>query len=62
MIRMPISAVTPDCGKPSSTATQRLVFCTEAITVSMSIGRMVRRSMTSASMPSLASASAAPSA
>ena len=42
----------PDCGQPSSTATQRSVFWTEATTVALSIGRSVRRSITSASIPS----------
>ena len=41
---------------------QRLVFLTEAMTVSRSIGRMVRRSMISASMPILASSASALSA
>ena len=62
MMRAAISAPTPDCGQPSSTVTQRPVFMTERTTVSMSIGRIVRRSMTSASMSSLASSSAALSA
>ena len=46
-------------GKPSSTVTQRLVFFTDAMTVSVSIGRSERRSMTSAEIPSFASSSAA---
>ena len=59
MIRAAISAPTPDCAQPSSTVTQRPVFFTDAMMVSVSIGRRVRRSMTSASIPSLASSSAA---
>ena len=61
-----VEGVRPSCGRrsprrrrrlcqPSSTVTQRLVFLTDATTVSVSIGRSVRRSMTSASMPSSAS-------
>ena len=46
-------------GQPSSTVTQRLVFCTLSITVAMSSGRRVLRSITSALIPSLASSSAA---
>ena len=59
MTRAAISAPTPDCGQPSSTVTMRPVFFTDAMIVSVSIGRSVRRSITSASMPSLASSSAA---
>jgi hypothetical protein len=42
--------------------TQRLVLLTLSITVAMSIGLIVRKSITSASIPSFASFSAAPSA
>ena len=59
MMRAAISAPTPVCCQPSSTVTARPVFFTEATMVSVSIGRSVRRSITSASMPSLASSSAA---
>src|SRR4051812_33434837 len=44
---------------PSSTTTSRLVFSTERSTVAASSGRSVRMSMTSQSMPSAASVSAA---
>ena len=47
---------------PSSTTTQRPVFRTEATIVAVSIGRSVRRSITSAEMFYLASSSAALSA
>ena len=57
-----ISAPMPAKGQPSSTETIRFVFLTDATMVSMSSGRMVRRSITSAEIPSPASASAAPSA
>src|SRR3954471_18132195 len=59
MMRAAISAPTPDCCQPSSTTTQRLVFFTELSTVSVSIGRSVRRSITSAWMCFLANSSAA---
>ena len=49
----------PLCGQPSSTETIRLVFLTDSTIVSMSSGRIVRRSITSASIPSSASFSAA---
>ena len=49
----------PLCGQPSSTETIRLVFLTDSTMVSVSSGRIVRRSMTSASIPSSASFSAA---
>ena len=49
-------------GQACSTVTMRLVFFTDASTVSMSSGRRVRRSIISASMPSSASFSAASSA
>ena len=51
MTWLAMKSPTEDCGKPSSTTTSRLVFLTEAMTVSRSIGRIVRRSMISASMP-----------
>ena len=54
-----ISAPMPAKGQPSSTVTRRLVFSTEASTASPSSGRSERRSITSASMPSAASVSAA---
>ena len=53
------SAPIPANGQPSSQETKRLVFCTEVVSVATSSGRKVRRSMTSASMPSAAKASAA---
>ncbi len=49
-------------GSPPLLRRSVLVFFTLCNTVAMSIGRMVRRSMTSASMPSAASFSAAASA
>src|SRR3982074_3132104 len=39
-------APTPPCGHPSSTTTQRFVFCTERRIVSRSSGRSVRGSIT----------------
>ena len=53
------SAPMPKVGQLSSTETRRLVFLTEATMVWTSSGRIVRRSITSAAIPSLASASAA---
>src|ERR1051326_9136525 len=47
MMRAATSAPTPDCGQPSSTTTQRPVFFTDSTTVAVSIGRKVRRSITS---------------
>ena len=55
-------APTPAKGQPSSTTTQRWVLATEFSTASVSSGRIVRRSTTSASIPSAASCSAALSA
>ena len=52
----------PSGPSPPRTVTRRLVFFTLSTTVSWSSGRRVRRSITSASMPSLASSSAASSA
>ncbi|MCY1247774.1 hypothetical protein D9M72_611350 [compost metagenome] len=49
-------------GLASSTTTRRPVFSTDSSTVSMSSGDSVRRSITSASMPSFASVAAASSA
>jgi hypothetical protein len=46
-----ISAVTPNEGKPDSTAIMVPVFLTELMMVSRSRGLMERRLMTSASMP-----------
>ena len=43
--RAQISEPIEQTGQPSSTVTMRLVFFTEAITVSMSSGRSVRRSI-----------------
>ena len=57
-----ISEPIEQTGQPSSTVTMRLVFFTDAITVSMSSGRSVRRSTTSASIPSSARRVAASSA
>lgn len=54
-----ISAPTPCCGNPSSTVTSRLVFLTETLIASLSSGRIERRFITSALMPSLLSISAA---
>eukprot|EP01018_Ginkgo_biloba_P028767 Gb_28291 [translate_table: standard] len=54
-----ISAPMPCCGKPSSTVTRRLVFLTEAFIVALSNGRMERRFITSALIPSFASSRAA---
>ena len=53
------SLATPNQRHCSCTATARWVLRTEATTVSSSRGRRLRRSMTSASMPSSASRSAA---
>jgi hypothetical protein len=60
--RAQISEPIEQTGQASSTVTIRLVFFTDAIIVPISSGRKVRRSMTSASMPSAASFSAASSA
>lgn len=54
-----ISAPTPCCGKPSSTVTTRFVFLTETLMASLSSGRIERRFITSAVIPSLLSISAA---
>lgn len=54
-----ISAPTPCCGKPSSTVTSRFVFLTETLMASLSSGRIERRFITSAVIPSLLSISAA---
>src|SRR3546814_6726695 len=56
-----ISLAIEHTGQPSSTTTRRLVFLRLSSTVALSSGRRVRRSMTSASMPSPASCSAASS-
>ena len=52
MTRARTSPAHPPVSGPSSTTTMRFVFATEASTVGMSSGRSVRRSMTSAAMPS----------
>jgi hypothetical protein len=57
-----ISEAIEQTGQPSSTTTIRLVFFRLASTVALSSGRRVRRSITSASMPSLSSCLAASSA
>jgi len=49
----------PDGCQPSSTTTQRPVFSTDRMTVAVSIGRNVRRSMISALMFSFSSSSPA---
>ena len=54
-----ISAPMPATGQPSSTDTTREVFFTLSMMVAVSSGRRVRRLITSASMPSAASRSAA---
>ena len=54
-----IYAPIPDCGKPSSTVTNLLVFITLFTMVSLSKGLIVLRLITSQSIPSLASISAA---
>jgi tRNA U34 5-methylaminomethyl-2-thiouridine-forming methyltransferase MnmC len=61
MIRAEISAESDPLRQPSSTITARRVLPTEAMIVASSSGRSVRRSMTSALIPSAASASAASS-
>src|SRR6185369_4746303 len=53
------SPAQPPLSGPSSTTSRRVVRSTDAITVSMSSGLIVRRSITSQSMPSRARASAA---
>jgi len=53
------SLATPNQRHCSCTATARWVFSTDSTIASSSIGRKLRRSMTSASMPSAASVSAA---
>ena len=58
----PTPAPTPLKGQPSSRIRQRPVFCTDWTSSSSSSGRIVRGSTTSASIPSAASFSAAPSA
>ena len=57
-----ISLAMEQVGQPSSATTIRLVFLRLSSTVSLSSGRSVRRSITSASIPSSASFSAASSA
>ena len=57
-----IHTPTPDCFQPSSTVTSRPVFFTDSTMVAESIGRSVRRSITSAEMFSFANSSAALSA
>ena len=57
-----ISEPMPQIGQPASTVTSLLVFLTDAITVSMSSGRIERRLMISQLMPSSANLSAATSA
>ena len=54
-----ISDAIEQVGQPSSTTTIRLVLASDASTAGLSSGRSVRRSITSASMPSAASFSAA---
>jgi hypothetical protein len=49
----------PATSQPSSSTTARLVFRTDVVIASMSMGRTVRRSTTSTLIPSLASSSAA---
>ena len=61
MIRALISAERLPLRQPSSTITARWVRRTEPMNVASSSGRRVRRSMTSAEMPSAASRSAAAS-
>jgi hypothetical protein len=61
MMRMPTSAAKLPLRHPSSTMTACRVFVTEAMIVASSSGRKLRRSITSASMPSAASAVAASS-
>ena len=62
IITAAISEPMPATGQPSSRLMMRLVFLTEPTMVAMSSGRMVRRLMTSASIPSAFSSSAASSA
>ena len=56
-----ISAPTPNCGQQPSTVTKWLVFITELMIASLSIGRMVRKLITSQLMPLFANSSAASS-
>ena len=58
-MRAEISAPIPAKRQPSSITTARLVLATDARIVASSSGRMVRGSTTSASIPCLASSSAA---
>ena len=61
-MRYAISELTDANGHCSSTITKRFVFFTLSKIVNQSNGRMVATSITSASIPSLASSSAAPKA
>ena len=55
LVKSPIEQI----GHPSSTVTMRFVFLTDSITVAVSSGRSERKSISSASIPSPASTSAA---
>ena len=59
MMLAQISAPTPNCGQPPSTVTRWFVFITDLMMASLSNGRMLRRLMTSHSMPCPASSCAA---